>query len=217
MQSTWKAKKNIILEAKKFVNRLLTPLENHYYHSYEHAVDVMQRAIYLAEKEWLNAEGIEVLALAGLFHDTWFVVEYDNNEEIWAKIAKNYLRSVWYDEEKIKLVERIIEATAPKYKNPKDIYEKIIKDADMDNLWRDDFLKRSNDIKREIETIKKIKIKDPEWHHSLVDLLIDYRFNTEYQKKERGEKKLKNLKEMLKEVKKDFKVSNKDLKWYIDL
>jgi hypothetical protein len=39
-----------------------------------------------------------------------------------------------YPENKIKIIERLILATDPEYKETKDIYEKIIKDADMDNL-----------------------------------------------------------------------------------
>jgi len=154
--------RNIIQNAKKYVNKLLYPLENHYYHSYWHAIDVMTRAIYLAEKEWLNESDTEILALAWLFHDTWFVIQYDNNEIFWARIAKNYLKSVFYPAEKINLIEKIILATDPAYKNPQNYYEEIIKDADMDNLWRDDFLQKNNDIKREIEIVKNIKINDPE-------------------------------------------------------
>jgi len=41
---------------------------------------------------------------------------------------------VLYPKDKIKFVEKLILATIPTYKNPIDIYEKIIKDADMDNL-----------------------------------------------------------------------------------
>jgi hypothetical protein len=39
-----------------------------------------------------------------------------------------------YPEAKIQIVEKIIMATVPTYNEPKDILEKIIKDADMDNL-----------------------------------------------------------------------------------
>jgi hypothetical protein len=39
-----------------------------------------------------------------------------------------------YDDESIALIEEIILATDPSYKTPKNIYEKIIKDADLDNL-----------------------------------------------------------------------------------
>lgn len=197
--------KNILWNAKKYVNLLLSPLNKHYYHSYEHAIDVMQRAIYLSEQENLPVDEIEMMALAGLFHDTGFIVMYDKNEPIWAKIASNYLKSINYDKNKIKLIEQIILATDPDYTNPKNIYEKIIKDADMDNLWRDDFQKRSNDIKKELETVKKIKIKDPEWHHSLVDLLISHKFNTDVQRKERDKKKQENLNKMITKLKREYK------------
>ena len=197
--------KNILWNAKKYVNLLLSPLNKHYYHSYEHAIDVMQRAIYLSEQENLSVDEIEMMALAGLFHDTGFIVMYDKNEPIWAKIASNYLKSINYDKNKIKLIEQIILATDPDYTNPKNIYEKIIKDAYMDNLWRDDFQKKSNDIKKELETVKKIKIKDPEWHHSLVDLLISHKFNTDVQRKERDKKKQENLNKMITKLKKEYK------------
>lgn len=212
-------KKDIIKNAKSYVNLLLSPLNKHYYHSYWHSIDVMQRAIYLAENENLSLEEIEILALAGLFHDTWFVIKYDNNEPFWAKIAKNYLKTIWYPEEKIKLIEEIILATSPNYKNPKNIYEKIIKDADMDSLWRDDFEKKANDIKKEIEEIKKIKIKDPEWKHSTIQLLSQYDFKTWTQKRERTIKKQENLKKMIEELKNYCSSENSkycDLNWFFE-
>jgi hypothetical protein len=35
----------------------------------------------------------------------------------------------------------------------------------MDNLGREDFFEKTNCLKKEIEIIKNIKIKDPEWMH----------------------------------------------------
>ena len=196
--------KKLIENAKDYVNKLLLPLEDHYYHSYEHALDVMARAVYLAEKELLNNSDVEILAISWLFHDTWFVIQYDNNEPIWAKIARNYLKWILYPDEKIDLIEKIILATAPSYKNPKNIYEEIIKDSDMDNLWRDDFEKRNNDIKKELEIVKKIKIKDPEWKHASVELLKQYKYKTLSQKEERDKKKVENLKKMIHELEEDW-------------
>ena len=134
----------VLQKAKKYVNKLLVPLEKHYYHSYKHAIEVMERAIYLWEKEWLSKDDLEILWLAWLFHDTGFIIQYDKNEPIGSKIAQNYLKSILYPQDKIKKIERIILATDPDYKTPSDIYEKIIKDADMDNLWRKDFFEKSN-------------------------------------------------------------------------
>ena len=190
----------LINRAKRYVNKLLVPLEQHYYHSYNHAIEVMDRAIYLSKKEWLNDEEIEILALAWLFHDTWFVIQYDKNELFWAKIAANYLKSILYPEDKIRIIERLILATDPDYKKPIDIYETIIKDADMDNLWRDDFIEKAHKLKKEIEIIKDIKIKDPDWNHGLVDLLKEHQYKAFTQKIERDSKKNENLRKMLHEL-----------------
>ncbi|MDQ7023397.1 MAG: HD domain-containing protein [Candidatus Gracilibacteria bacterium] len=94
----------IISEAMVYVNKLLLPLEGLYYHQYNHSLEVMERCVYLGKEEKLNSEEIEILALAGLFHDTGFVIQYDDNEYIGAKIARNYLTSVLYSNEKSKLL-----------------------------------------------------------------------------------------------------------------
>lgn len=194
---------NILTNAKKYVNKLMMPLENHYYHSYDHALEVMNRAIYLSKQEWLSKEDVEMMGLAGIFHDSWFIIQYDKNEPIWAKIARNYLKSVLYPEERIQKIEQIILATDPDYTTPKDIYEEIIKDSDMDNLWRDDFMEKNNNIKKELEIIKQIKIKDPDWRHASVQLLKEYKYKTNSQRYERDHKKVENLKKMLHELDSD--------------
>jgi len=194
--------KGIISKAKKYVNKLLLPLEWLYYHQYNHSLEVMERCVYLWKKEELTQDELEILALAGLFHDTGFIIQYDDNEYIWAKIARNYLRSNLYPEEKIKIIEELILATNPKTE-PKNILEKIIKDADLDNLWREDFFEKNNKMKKELETIKKIKLKDPEWDHASLSLLQEHKYYTESQKQEREWKKIENrkiLEEMLKEL-----------------
>ncbi|MDP2090235.1 MAG: HD domain-containing protein [Candidatus Gracilibacteria bacterium] len=193
-------KNKVLQKAKKYVNKLLVPLEKHYYHSYKHGIEVMERAIYLGEKEGLSETEIEMLGLAGLFHDTGFIIQYDNNEPIGAKIAQNYLRSALYPEDKIKIIERIILATKPSYRNPVDIYEKIIKDADLDNLGRKDFFEKGHSLKKEIEIIKNIKIRDPDWNHGSVDLLKEHQYQTHTQKMEREVTKQENLKIMMNEV-----------------
>lgn len=196
--------KNLVIQrAMNYVNQLLISLENHYYHQYDHALDVMQRAVYLSKKEWLNDEEIEIISLAALFHDTGFIIQYDKNEPIGAKIAQNYLKMMMYDDKKIKLIEEIILATDPDYKEPKNIYEKIIKDADLDNLWRQDFWDKTNDLNKEREAIKKIKLKDPNWKHWVIEFLAEHKYYTKTQQYERNHSKEENkkrLEEMVKQI-----------------
>ena len=183
----------IIKKSKTYVNELLVTLENHYYHQYSHSLEVAERAVYLWRKEWLNDEELEMMALAGFFHDTWFVLQYEDNEEIWAKIARNFLKSMLYPEEKIRTIEKIILATKLDA-TPSNIYEEIIKDADLDNLWREDFFKKWNNLKQEIETIKNIKILDIDWKHWYISLLKKHKFYTKTQRSERIQKKQDNQK-----------------------
>lgn len=185
----------IIAWAKKYVNMLLWPLENHYYHHYNHALDVMKRALELWEKENISQEEMELLALWALFHDVWFIVQYDDNENIWASIAKNYLRWFLYDSTKIQIVENIILATKPDYK-AQTLLEQIIKDADCDNLWRDDFFEKWEKIKKEIEIIKNIKIKDNDWYHYSINFLKQHKFMTKTEIEERQNKKNENIKKL---------------------
>ena len=191
--------KERISDIKNYVNYLLLPLDGLYYHHYEHALSVMERSIYLATVEGCSPEEIEMLAIAALFHDTGFVIQYDNNEIIGAKIAQNYLRTILYKEEKIKTIEHIILATAPD-QEPQNLLEKIIKDADMDNLGRDDFFDIAEKLKKEREMIKNIKIKDPDWHHAALDVIQGHKFYTGTQIKERSEKLLKNTEKLKKQL-----------------
>lgn len=191
--------KELISDIKSYVNYLMIPLENLYYHQYEHALSVMQRAIYLATMEWCNNEEIELLVIASLFHDTGFVIQYDNNEVFWAKIAQNYLKTMLYPEEKIKIIQKIILATQP-WQEPKNLLEKIIKDADMDNLWTEDFFSSWEKLKHERETMKKIKINDPDWRHASLNIIEWHKFYTWTQVQERNAVLLRNTQRLKKEL-----------------
>lgn len=190
----------IISWVKKYVNMMMGPLEDHYYHQYEHALEVMVRSVELGKKEWLDENTLEIIAIAALFHDVWFIIQYDDNESIGAKIAKNYLKSIFYPTDKIKAVEDLIIATIYD-RAPQNILESIIRDADTDNLWRDDFFEKWNKLKQELESIKKIKILDPEWTHYSINFLREHKFSTISEIEDRQEKKQENLKKLEDQVK----------------
>lgn len=188
--------KNIII----YVNNLLWPLEFHYYHHYEHTLEVMYRALHIWQEENLAINELELLAIASLFHDTWFVIEYDNNEKIWAKIAKNYLNSILYPKEKIKEIENMILATIVS-RQPQNLLESIIKDADTDNLGRKDFFDKWTRLKKELETIKNIKILNPDWYHYSLKFVKKHKFYSDSEIKERRlvkEENINKLQELIK-------------------
>ena len=117
---------DIVQQAEKFVESLLRPIgHDHFYHNYSHAKEVMQRAIYLGEQQGLWEDDLEILALAWIFHDTGFVVSYDENETIWAEIANNYLKTISYDALKTQSIMQLIIATDPDYGEPQNLLEEI--------------------------------------------------------------------------------------------
>ncbi|MBW7954530.1 HD domain-containing protein [Candidatus Gracilibacteria bacterium] len=183
----------IISGIKKYVNQMMGPLEDHYYHQYEHALEVAERSLEVGKKEGLPEEELELLYIASLFHDVGFVIQYDNNEIIGATIAKNYLKSILYPEDKIKIIEELIISTTLEIE-PKNLLEKIIKDADMDNLGRVDFFEKGEKLKHELELIKKIKILDPDWSHYSLNLLKSHNFYTNTGINERNLIKSENIK-----------------------
>ncbi len=175
-----------IKKAAEFVEWLLSPLsEWHFYHNYDHAIEVMERSIYLAKHENIWPEDIETLAIASLFHDTGFIVQYDENEVIWAKIAHNYLKTTGYDDDKIHKIEKLIMATDPDYKHPENILEKIIKDADLDNLGTSDFIRKWDLLLQELKIIKNINLDSHAWHLSALKLIENHVLYTKTQSYER--------------------------------
>jgi hypothetical protein len=55
-------------------------------------------------------------------------------------------------------------------------------------------------LKHERETIKKIKIRDPDWHHAALDIIQGHSFYTPTQIKERNQKLFENTEELRKQL-----------------
>lgn len=198
---------DIVLKAKDYVKKLLLSnnidKEHWYlYHNLWHTLDVFERTSYLAEKEWLNEELQEMMQLAALFHDTWFSKQYDKNEPIWAQIAEDFLKENNIPVDKIDIIKNIILATIF-WREPLSHLEEIIKDADMDNLWREDYCTGCKVIKEELKIFKDTKIDQKVWLEHCFDLLKNYKFYTQTSKKERMEwikQNIKRVKDKLKNM-----------------
>ena len=189
---------DIVSKAKDYVketleNEKITSENWYYYHNWDHTFDVFNRASYLAIKEWLDRDDIEILQLAALFHDLGFVRKYDWHEFVSADLAIDWLLEQGYPEEKIKKVEETILATIPT-SSPKNMLEKIIKDADLDNLWRQDFFKLWEDVRKELELKKWLKFTDKQWYENTKKLLESTNFFTFTQKQERNQQLYNNIK-----------------------
>ena len=126
-----------------------------YYHNVKHTVDVVTEVELLGWAEGLDDEGILLLKTAALFHDAGHIRSYDEHEYHGTQLAREILPGFGYSEEQIEKICEIIMATKLP-PQPRDIYQKIICDADLDYLGRSDMIPVSNTLYKELREQNKI-------------------------------------------------------------
>ena len=192
----------IVQKAYNYVKSLLKKYKInednwYYFHNWKHIKSVFERASYLAKKEWLDEEMQEIIQLAALFHDVGFIKQYDNNEEIWAQIAEDWLKSQNFPEDKIEIVKRLILATVPTFV-PDLLPCKIIKDADLDNLGTPDAILFTKMLAKELKHVKWLDVSTKDLLSK--DFILNYKPYTSTQLKERKEQLAKNKLEIKKYI-----------------
>lgn len=126
-----------------------------YYHNVKHTVDVVTEVELIGWAEGLDDEGILMLKTAALFHDAGHTIAYDEHEFHGTQLARELLPSYGYSEKQIEKICEIIMATKLP-PQPRDIYQKIICDADLDYLGRSDMIPVSNTLYKELSEQNKI-------------------------------------------------------------
>lgn len=193
-----------IKEAYKFSKAYMESNTNHQYHNFRHAKDVVHIVIKLAKDEKISRKNRFLLIIAALTHDLIVEPNGKDNEEKSAFITKYFL---WgtnrtyseYSRKDIDIILNLIEATKLPT-NPKNKMEKIICDADVDNLGRKDFFERSEEVRQEIGAPKNKK-----WYEGLLNFLKSQKYYTKSAQKLRN----KGLKENIGKVENLIKNYNK--------
>ena len=116
---------------------------NHTLHPTKGVVAVANR---IALSEGISENDRELLITAAYFHDTGYIREYDKNEPIAARMAGRILKLIGYKSSEIEKIQGMILSTDLD-REPKTHVEKILCDADLDNLGREDFLRLDGRLK----------------------------------------------------------------------
>lgn len=171
---------------------------NLYYHNVKHTLDFIYVAEEIGRNEGINEEEMLLLKCAAVFHDAGFIVSYDDNEKIGAKMAEETLQKNNFSPTQIETVKRLIIATKMPTK-PIDLLEKIMCDADLDYLGRPDFIPISQNLFRELFERNKISTID-QWNKMQYKFIENHDYFTLTARKNRDMGKklvLKELKEMV--------------------
>lgn len=184
--------------------RLTEGLEgNLYYHGVHHTfADVLPAADRICRDEGIAPSDRELVLLAALFHDVGFLERYNGNEAIGARIAAETLPDWGYSSPEIERVLDLILATELhevdgvmlQVPGP-DALKRILCDADLDNLGREDFFQVSDALRREIEEHGR-KLGDLEWYSRQIVFVSQHRWFTESQRRLRQARKEENLRSL---------------------
>lgn len=183
-------------KAKKYVlDRLSNELSSDlYYHHLEHTLDVCYVIEVLAKEEGASEEDLMLLKTAGLYHDLGFVERYEDNEPIAATIAGDLLPTFGYTKAQVETIQDLILATRVPQK-PKTHLEKIICDADLDYLGRNDFHEISKSLMKEWLAYGLVKSEE-EFNKRQISFFKAHSYFTETAQRKREELKMKHLSEI---------------------
>ena len=173
------AKAEIIQSAKAYVLALLEEKlpAKLVYHSPKHTSRVVKEAKALGEAADLAAPDLEALLLAAWFHDAGYIDTYDGHEFRSAELAGEWLDAQHYPPERAALVQTLIKATHREAERRTPL-EKLLVDADMSGMGREDFFANGELLRAEWEAALGQTYTNTEWAESQLDFLTSAKFYT---------------------------------------
>ncbi|MFH0866618.1 MAG: HD domain-containing protein [Bacteroidota bacterium] len=168
--------------------------ENLYYHNFRHTLDVLESAVNYSKMEKIDEYGLILLKTAALYHDCGFLNKYSHNEDESVIIVHDTLPKYNYNHNQVESVKRMILCTEIPQK-PKTILEKILCDADLDYLGRNDFFMTGICLLREWNE-NGINTSLREWYIQELYFLQQHEYFTLSACKLRNELKLTHLQQI---------------------
>ncbi|AYA37573.1 HD domain-containing protein [Hymenobacter oligotrophus] len=204
------AKAEIVKQAKAYIEQLFAQQlpPQLVYHSFKHTNTVAKEAAALGEAAGLPPQDLEALILAAWFHDAGYIDRYDGHEYRSMELAEQWLQGKDYPAERIAVVKDIIRATHRDEPRKTELH-KLMVDADMSNLGRDNCLADAELLRTEWEATQGRVFSNKEWAEYQLDFLLQHKFLSEAGKARYKDALKDNVKEQHKQLKKIEKKSKK--------
>jgi adenylate cyclase len=172
-----------------------------YYHNVKHTVDVVTEVELIGWAEGLDDEEILLLKTAALFHDVGHTISYDEHEFHGTELVRKLLPTYGYSVEQLEKICNIIMATKLP-PQPRDIYQEIICDADLDYLGRSDMIPVSNTLYKELSEQDKIGTLN-DWNKLQLKFISAHTYFTKTARSLREVNKLKQIERIKKLIVED--------------
>lgn len=172
-------------EALRILNTRL-PEELHY-HGAAHTLNVLKVCNQYIRREKIPLHSAKLLRIAALLHDIGFTEMSTEHETRSAEMAEEMMTRLGFSNKDIWIVKRLILSTKIP-QSPNNYLEKVICDADLDYLGRDDFKEISDKLYQELKVTSPDFTKD-EWNRKQIAFLKKHTYHTEFARKYRQPKK----------------------------
>ena len=183
----YRAVKKYVL--KKMEKELL-PLYT--YHGIHHTLDVLRVCRRLCKTENIGEKDAMLLQTAVLLHDIGFTVSPTEHERSGCLIAREILPQFGYHNSDIEAICSMIMATKIP-QTPRSLPEKVMCDADLDYLGRNDFFTIGQTLFEELKSLGVIETEQ-QWNTMQQQFLEQHRYHTQTTIRLREVQKQKHLK-----------------------
>jgi uncharacterized membrane-anchored protein YitT (DUF2179 family)/predicted metal-dependent HD superfamily phosphohydrolase len=146
------------------------------FHNTQHTINVMAAAEKLAQEENIGADDLMLLKTAALFHDSGFLQNPEEHEEISCKIARQHLPAYDYSPEQIESICTIIMATRLP-QTPLNHLSEILCDADLYYLGTDQYNPYAEKLFAEFKKTGVVKTR-AEWELKQIEFLSKHHYFT---------------------------------------
>jgi uncharacterized protein len=148
------------------------------YHGVHHTVDVLNSAMLIADKEKVADQDLVLLRTAVLLHDAGFIYLYKGHEEKGCEMSKELLPAYGFDGTQIEVICGMIRATRVP-QQPKTQLERVIADADLDYLGREDFYQIASTLFEEMKHYFNVT-DEKEWNRTQLHFLKQHHYHTRF-------------------------------------
>lgn len=162
------------------------------YHNLSHTLDVFQSVSMLALSEKINEHDLILLQTAALYHDMGIHINYFGHEKESIQIIERVLPGFDFKPSEITAISKLIADTCITC-IPQNNLGKLLCDADLDYLGREDYLEISKLLRKEWEICGIKTFTDKEWYFHQLDYLSKHRYYSDTAKKTRNKGRLNNI------------------------
>jgi len=181
--------------AEQAITRLLEKeMPQLHYHNIDHIYDVLNAAMLIAKEEKVAEDEIKLIRLAALYHDAGFIQSPRNHEETGAAMARENLPAFGLNEDQINSICSMIMATRIP-QSPSSLLDKILCDADLDYLGREDFYEIGGRLLEELKAQGVVET-EREWNIMQRTFLQSHRYHTRFSKENREALKQQHIQEI---------------------